>query len=133
LKNPNLKPEITTSFELGLELSLFKDRLYFEGTIYSNESRDQIITVPIAASSGFTSQTLNAGSITNKGFELLLRAQPVRSRNFTWETSITFSRNENEVKSLFPGTTQIGLGGFSGAGLVHRLDSLMVLSLAQVS
>jgi len=119
--NPNLKPEITTSFELGLELSLFKDRIYFEGTIYSNESRDQIITVPIAASSGFTSQTLNAGSITNKGFELLLRAQPVRSRNFTWETSITFSRNENEVRSLFPGTTQIGLGGFSGAGLVAQV------------
>ena len=119
--NPNLKPEITTSYELGLELSLFKDRIYFEGTVYSNESRDQIITVPIAASSGFTSQTLNAGSITNKGFEFLLRAQPVRTRNFTWETSLTFSKNTNLVKSLFPGTTQISLGGFSGAGLVAQV------------
>ncbi|ULQ53041.1 SusC/RagA family TonB-linked outer membrane protein [Flavihumibacter fluvii] len=119
--NPNLRPEITTSFEGGIDLGLFNDRVGIEATIYSNESRDQILTVPIAASSGFTSQTLNAGSITNKGIELLLRAQPVRTRNFTWEITGTYTRNRSRVNELFPGVEQIELGGFVGATLVAKV------------
>jgi TonB-linked SusC/RagA family outer membrane protein len=119
--NPNLKPEITTSFEAGLDLGLFKDRIGIEATWYSNESRDQILTVPIAASSGFTSQTLNAGSISNKGIELLLRAQPVRGRNFTWELTGTYTRNRSKVNDLFPGVNQIDLGGFVGATLTAKV------------
>lgn len=118
--NPKLKPEITTSYELGLEMSFLKDRLGIEATVYSNESRDQILTVPIAASSGYTSQTINAGSITNKGIELLLRGQPIRTRDFTWELTGTFTKNQNKVKELFPGVKQIELGGFVGATLVAR-------------
>lgn len=118
--NPNLKPEITTSYEAGLDLGLFQDRIGIEFTYYSNESRNQILTVPIAASSGYTSQTLNAGSITNRGVELLLRAQPIRNRNFTWEITGTYTRNRSRVNELFPGVQQISLGGFVGATLVAR-------------
>ncbi len=118
--NPNLKPEITTSYELGLEMSFLKDRIGIEATAYTNESRNQILTVPIAASSGFTSQTLNAGSITNKGIELLLRGQPIRTRDFSWELTGTFTRNENKVKELFPGVNQISLGGFVGVTTVAK-------------
>jgi TonB-linked SusC/RagA family outer membrane protein len=118
--NPNLKPEITTSYELGLEMSFLKDRVGIEATAYTNESRNQILTVPIAASSGFTSQTLNAGSITNKGIELLLRGQPVRTRDFTWELTGTFTKNKNNVKELFPGVDQISLGGFVGVTTVAK-------------
>ncbi|KIC93209.1 hypothetical protein OI18_18315 [Flavihumibacter solisilvae] len=119
--NPELKPEITTSFEIGADLGFFKDRLGIEFTYYSNESRDQIVTVPIAASSGYTNQTLNAGSITNKGVEVLLRGQPVRGRNFTWEITGTFTHNQNKVKELFSGIEQISLGGFVGATLVAKV------------
>jgi len=119
--NPNLRPEITTSFEAGLDLGFFNDRIGIEATWYSNESRDQILTVPIAASSGFTSQTLNAGSITNKGIELLLRAQPVRTRNFTWELTGTYTRNKSRVNELFPGVDQVDLGGFVGATLTAKV------------
>jgi TonB-linked SusC/RagA family outer membrane protein len=118
--NPSLKPEITTSYELGLEMSFLKDRIGIEATAYTNESRNQILTVPIAASSGFTSQTLNAGSITNKGIELLLRGQPIRTRDFTWELTGTFTKNENKVKELFPGVNQISLGGFVGVTTVAK-------------
>lgn len=119
--NPNIKPEITSSYEGGIELGLFKNRLQFEGTIYSNRSKNQIITVPIAASSGFTTQTLNAGLITNKGIELLLRGTPVRTKNFSWEITGTFTRNRNKVVELFPGTNQLGLGGFTGGVLVAQV------------
>lgn len=119
--NPAIKPEITTSIEAGLELGLFNNRLNFEGTFYSNRSKDQIITVPIAASSGYTTQTLNAGLITNKGIELLLRGTPVKSRNFSWEVTATFTRNRNKVVELFPGTEQLALGGFNGGVLVAKV------------
>jgi TonB-linked SusC/RagA family outer membrane protein len=119
--NPNIKPEITSSYEVGLEFGLFKNRLSFEGTVYSNRSKDQIITVPIAASSGYTTQTLNAGLITNKGIELLVRGTPVRNRNFSWEVTGTFTKNKNKVVELFPGTNQLGLGGFGGGALVAQV------------
>lgn len=119
--NPEIRPEITTSVEGGLELGLFNNRLNFEGTIYSNRSKDQIITVPIAASSGYTTQTLNAGLITNKGIELLLRGTPVKNRNFSWEVTATFTRNRNKVVELFPGTEQLALGGFNGGTLVAKV------------
>jgi TonB-linked SusC/RagA family outer membrane protein len=119
--NPNIKPEITTSYEVGLELGLFKSRVNIEGTIYSNRSKDQIITVPIAASSGYTTQTLNAGLITNKGVEVLVRGIPVRNQNFTWEVTGTFTKNNNKVVELFPGTNQLALGGFNGGTLVAQV------------
>jgi outer membrane receptor protein involved in Fe transport len=119
--NPKIKPEITTSFEVGLEFGLFKNRISFEGTVYSNRSKDQIITVPIAASSGYTTQTLNAGLITNKGIEILLRGTPVRSKNFSWDVTGTFTRNRNKVVELFPGTEQLGLGGFTGGAMVAQV------------
>jgi TonB-linked SusC/RagA family outer membrane protein len=120
--NANLKPEITTSYEAGLEFGLFKNRLNVEATVYSNRSRNQIITVPIAPTSGYTSQTLNAGLITNKGIELLVRGTPIRSQNFSWEVTANFTKNSNKVVELFPGTERLVLpGGFNGASLVAQV------------
>ena len=119
--NPNIKPEITTSYEVGLEMGFFKNRLSIEGTVYKNESKNQIITVPIAASSGFTAQTLNAGLITNKGVELLVRGTPIKKNNFSWDVTATFTKNKNKVVELFPGTEQLALGGFNGATAVAQV------------
>lgn len=119
--NPDLKPEITTSYEVGLEFGLFNNRLNFEGTVYSNRSKNQIINIPIAASTGFTTITLNAGLITNKGIELLLRGTPVRGRDFSWEVTGTFTKNKNRVEELLPGTTQLAIGGFAGGALVAEV------------
>ncbi len=119
--NPGIRPEITTSYEAGLELGLFNNRITFEGTIYSNRSKDQIITVPIAATSGYTTQTLNAGLITNKGIELLLRGTPVKNKDFSWDVTATFTRNRNKVVELFPGTEQLALGGFTGGTVVAQV------------
>jgi TonB-linked SusC/RagA family outer membrane protein len=120
--NPNLKPEITTSYEFGLEFGLFKNRFNTEITYYNNRSKNQIITVPIAPTSGYTTQTLNAGLVTNKGVELLLKGIPVSKRNFSWELTGTFTKNTNEVVELFPGTERLALpGGFTGAALVAQV------------
>ena len=112
----SLKPEITTAYEVGLELGLLKNRLSLDASYYRNNSENQILAVPIAASSGFTSRVTNAGLVKNSGVEIALRGTPVKTANLTWELYGTYTRNRNEVSGL--DVDQIVLGGFSGMSIV---------------
>lgn len=119
--NPNLKPEITTSFEIGTELSFFKDRLGFDVSYYVNNSKNQIINVPVSNASGYTSNTINAGRIENKGIELLVRGTPVStSKGFKVDVVGTFTKNKNKVVEIMDGVDQITLGGFSRMAVVAQ-------------
>src|SRR5690606_31781371 len=71
--NEFLKPEITTSFEVGAELGFFNTRLYADLSYYNNESRNQILSIPIPGSTGYGFSLVNAGKIQNKGVEVTLR------------------------------------------------------------
>ncbi|MCU7552385.1 SusC/RagA family TonB-linked outer membrane protein [Chitinophagaceae bacterium LB-8] len=121
LPNPDLTPEFTTSYEGGLEASFLKSRIGFDVTYYSNASRDQILALPYAGSTGFTARIINVGKVTNKGFELMLRGQPVRNNDFTWEVTGTFTKNKSRVVSLFEGVTQVDIGGINGASLIAKV------------
>jgi TonB-linked SusC/RagA family outer membrane protein len=117
--NPNLKPEITTAYEIGTELSFLSNRLYIDFSYYNNRSKDQILTIPIAESTGFTSKVINGGSVENKGIELSARGIPVRSGGFTLELFGTFTRNRNKVLDLnLDGVTQVSLGGIADMAVV---------------
>lgn len=121
LGNPNLKPEITTAYEVGTELSFFKDRLGFDVSYYMNSSTNQIINVPISNASGYTTKTVNTGKIENKGIELLVRGTPIRtSKGFKVEITGTFTKNQNKVVSIQDGVNQITLGGFSRMAIVAQ-------------
>ena len=115
--SPTLKPEITTSFEVGTELGFLKNRISLDFSYYQNNSRDQILAIPVAASTGFTARVSNAGLVKNTGIELSLRGTPVKTQyGLTWELYGTFTRNRNEVSEL--DVDQIVLGGFSGMSIV---------------
>lgn len=117
--NPNLKPEFTTSNEIGVELAFLKnDRIGLDFTYYVNKSKDIIMSVPIAPSTGFTSQTLNAASIENKGIEILLKTAPVIKKDFRWNLNFVFAKNNNTVTALYEGIEQFSLGGLSSATVV---------------
>lgn len=117
--NPKLKPEFTTSREIGLEMAFFKnDRLGIDFTYYNNLSKDIIFPVPMAPSTGFSTVTLNAASFTNKGVELLVKGTPVLTDNFRWNMSIIYTKNKNSVTELYPGIEQLTLGGLSSASVV---------------
>ncbi|MGX5818392.1 SusC/RagA family TonB-linked outer membrane protein [Chitinophaga lutea] len=117
--NPDLKPEITTAFEIGTEMSFFKNRLSLDFSYYQNKSKDQILAVPIPVVTGFTSKVINAGSIQNKGVELALRGTPIQtSYGLSVELYGTYTKNKSEVVSLLPGVDQIVLGGFGGMAIV---------------
>lgn len=101
--NDRLKPESTVSYEIGLEMSFFNNRLGFDATYYTSETKDQIIPLPVSGTTGYLYQIINSGVISNKGVEFALHATPVQTRKFSWTTSLTLSSNKNKVKELVDG------------------------------
>lgn len=109
--NPNLKPEFTTSYEFGTELSFIKDKLGLDFTYYKTSTDGQIINVGIPSSTGFTAATVNAGVVSNKGIEVALKGNPFRNRDgFSWNFSVSYTHNKNLVESLYNGAQQLPLG-----------------------
>ncbi len=105
LFNADLKPEITSSFEVGLDLRMFKNRLNIDAAVYNNNSRNQILAIPLDPVSGFSSALVNAGLINSKGIELMLSGKPIIRKNFSWNSTLTWSRNRSYVKELAQGIT----------------------------
>jgi TonB-linked SusC/RagA family outer membrane protein len=113
--NLALRPERTNSFEAGIELAFFRNRLTFEGTIYNALTIDQIVNVPTPPSTGFTTRVINLGDVRNKGVELAARVTPVQTASgFRWELFGTYTKNKGIVERLPNGVSQVSLGGISG-------------------
>ena len=97
-----LKNETTTSYELGLEMAFFMNRLNFDVTYFNNLSRDQILGVNISPASGYSSMLINAGEIQNKGIELLVNGGILRNPNgLNWNVTVNWSKIENMVNELY--------------------------------
>ena len=101
-KNLELKPELTSSTEFGIEAKFFNNRISFDGTYYKSSTNNQIINVSTTPTSGFVGKFLNAGEIQNEGMELFLSAK-LFDKKFKWSTDINWSKNESFVASLFDG------------------------------
>jgi hypothetical protein len=111
LANAALKPEITQSSEIGTELALWGERVTLDGTIYANETRNQILNATVSSASGFTSKAINAGLIQNRGFEVMLGVVPVRTAaGLEWNSTFNYSHNRNKVVELAPLINSITLG-----------------------
>ncbi len=100
---PNLLPEEATSFELGTDIKMFDNRLRFEGTYYTVDNRNQILAIPLAASSGFSGVQINAGLMQSKGWEILIGGTPISTNNWTWDLNLNFTTNETVIKELTDG------------------------------
>jgi TonB-linked SusC/RagA family outer membrane protein len=109
--NPLLKPEFTTDFEVGTVLEFLDRRITLDAAVYQRTSTNQIATLPIPASSGFTYVVDNFGKITNKGVELDLGLTPVRTKDFSWTLHGIFTKNKSKVVSLTKGVDRIQLSG----------------------
>lgn len=102
LPNPDLKWETTVQNGFGFDLGLFGDRIQLIADLYLNHTRDLLLDRPLSPSTGYTYITANIGELENKGIELLLNTQNIRSA-FTWNTSFNFSANRNKVLKLYNG------------------------------
>jgi TonB-linked SusC/RagA family outer membrane protein len=107
--NRTLQPVITNELEAGVEARLFNSRLGVDLTYYNKKTEGQILSVPIAPSSGFTGLVSNIGTVTNKGIELTLDGAPIRGRNFSWNMTYTLTRNRSNVDNLAEGLDKIQL------------------------
>ncbi|HPM32182.1 MAG TPA: SusC/RagA family TonB-linked outer membrane protein, partial [Chryseolinea sp.] len=112
LLNPQLKPEQTTSTEIGVESSFWSGRLNAAITVYNKTTNDQIIPVQISGASGYTTRNTNIGEMVNKGLEIQLSGSPVKMANgFEWNIVLNWARNISEVTELAPGVDALNLGG----------------------
>ena len=111
LANPDLKPEITTSDEIGMELGFLNGRATLDFSYYDKSTKDQIFPITVSPASGFQAKSINAGRVTNRGIEALLSVTPLKNfRNVEWTTTLNFARNRSRVAELDPGITTIVLG-----------------------
>src|SRR6056297_173609 len=100
IANPNLRPETTSSFEIGADLRFFGDQLRFDISYYNAVTEDQIISLPIGISSGFTQQVVNGGKVRAKGLEIIAGISPILSENFQWNSTFNFSTSRATVEDL---------------------------------
>jgi TonB-linked SusC/RagA family outer membrane protein len=100
IANPNLRPESTSSFEVGADLRFFGDQLRFDISYYNALTSDQIISLPIGISSGFTQQVVNGGKVRSKGVEIITGISPIISNDFRWNSTLNFSSNRVTVEDL---------------------------------
>tara|TARA_R110002012_G_scaffold61085_1_gene160123 strand:+ start:8815 stop:11991 length:3177 start_codon:yes stop_codon:yes gene_type:complete len=118
IPNANLKPEITSSYEFGLDLRFFQSRMNFDLTYYDSSTKNQIINISTDIASGYSSQLINAGEVRNYGFEAIASFVPVLTDNFKWTSTFNFSANQSEVKDL--GGVNFTLTSANGAFIQAR-------------
>lgn len=100
LANPDLKWETTAQFNVGVDLSFYRNRLNVTFDYYDKQTRDLLLDVPVPMSTGYNSLTQNFGEMSNKGFELGITAIPYDRENFRWEATFNISQNKNLVKKI---------------------------------
>jgi len=122
LRNYNLKPEQTRSWEFGAEMRFFEDRFGFDVTYYNSKTFNQIVPVDISPLTGFTTKMMNAGTLANKGIELVLDATALSLDNgFRWDVSGTFGMNRNKVVELAEGIETLVLDTYYGVNVEARV------------
>ena len=118
----DLRPENIKNVEAGFEVAFLNNRLRLDASYYSKSTTDQIMSVSIASSTGYNYMYVNAGKVTNKGFELSLTGDIFRTTDFTWTTTVNWSRDKSKVVSLYPdenGNEQ--LDSYNLGGVIYAL------------
>ena len=91
---------MTTEYEFGLNMAFFNNRLSFDAAYYNRNSDKQIMSLSMDPATGYGSQNINLGKISNKGVELLVSGTPIQTRDFSWDVTVNFTKNWSKVVSL---------------------------------
>lgn len=126
--NPDLKPELSVTSEVGTDIGFFNNRLELEYTYYHINSKNQIVDVNVPWSSGYNIVPLNIGRIVNQGHELSVRINPIRTKNVNWRLYGSWSKNKNVVKEIIKNDSDNdelviynGLVHFTGHGSLNLI------------
>jgi len=116
LPNPNLKPELMAETETGIEGKFFQSRLSTDITLYQRVSNDQILNRDLDPSTGYTSQQINAGKVTNKGIEAQLAYKIIRNKDWVWEVTGNWTINKSMVSDIPSDLKEIVFAGYTTLG-----------------
>ncbi len=100
IANTNLKPESTTSFEVGTDVRFFNDRLGLDLTYYDARTSNQILSLPIAIPTGYSERVINGGAVRSRGVEAVVTTTPIQTSRIRWNANLNFSLNRTTVVSL---------------------------------
>ncbi|WP_203558648.1 SusC/RagA family TonB-linked outer membrane protein [Bacteroides sp. 51] len=114
----DLKPEKTTSWELGFDYRMFNNRLGFDFTYYKSTTTNQILSMSVPASSGYTNKRINAGKMESKGIELMVNGTPIMTKDWRWDVTLNWGKNttrnveldEKIKRYTFPLTNNVKIG-----------------------
>jgi TonB-linked SusC/RagA family outer membrane protein len=123
--NPQLKPEIATSIEGGLDLNLLENRVRMEATYYEVENENQILRLGTPSSSGASSRLINAGKLESKGWEIALGGTPVLNTNWSWDIQFNLTRNQTRLVELTDDFDRIEFWGENGGGAYSHVGELV--------
>ena len=124
LYNARFKPENSNSIEVGLDWRMFKHPFGLDLAFYNNITRNQILDVPMDQTTGYTKATMNSGKVRNRGIELQLDGTPVKTKNFTWNSTFTWAKNYNKVLTLAAGLSHgqpIAYTGGTNCALIAKV------------
>ncbi len=107
LTNANIIPSLSSAFEAGVDLRFLKNRAGLAFTYYRENKINEILNVDVTSVSGFTQQVINAGRIERDGIEIQLDGKPVVGKDFNWDMTLNFARNNSRIVSLAPGINSI--------------------------
>ena len=110
ITNTQLKPFTSTTTEIGFNLQMFRNRVGLDLAVYDRKSTNDIVSVPISTTSGYSNAILNSGELSNKGIEVLLTVTPVKTKDFSWDMSYNLAYNRSEVIKLADGISTFSLG-----------------------
>lgn len=113
-KNQNLSPQFLKSMEFGLETQFLKKRLAFDATWFRNDAYNQILPLPVSATSGSSAQFNNAGNMRTEGFEISATIIPIKTNDFSWTMNANWSNPISKITELQTGTDNILLASLQG-------------------
>ena len=109
--NTELKPVKISEYEVGLNLAFLNNRLSFDMAYYVKNTKDDIAKVSTSTASGYSARIQNVGEIRNNGFEFMVNAVPVHTKDFNWNTTFNIAYNDSEVKYLGEGVDRLAIEG----------------------
>lgn len=126
LGNPDLKWEKTAQYDLGIDLGLWDNRVNLTTDAYYKKTTNLLINVPVQLTSGFASELENIGAVANRGLEVALNTDNIRSDDFKWKTNATITFNRNKVLDL--GGQQMFYAQVADAysDLIYKLSPVVV-------
>jgi TonB-linked SusC/RagA family outer membrane protein len=119
----DLEPEMTTEFEVGLNMAFLDNRVSVDAAVYNRVSNNQISTISLDYSSGYSSMNANIGDIRNRGIELLVNVTPIRIGDFSWDLTVSYSKDKSKVIELAEELgDELQIYGFTGGTGLYAIE-----------